>query len=131
MSNFSRGISYFLFINGISFAAIFWLVFYTTVEYPGLVKYAKAHKLERYLKETYPEMPLIAFDVDNPLIIYLSILVALYLFGTEVMNVLLSWAVQRRLNRAKTSMSRETFKMQRNLTIMLLFQVSASLSPLF
>lgn len=39
------------------------MVFTSTIEYPGLVKYAKVHKLEEYLIGTYEEMALIAYDI--------------------------------------------------------------------
>lgn len=111
-------------INGVSFTVIFGSLFLTTIEYPELVKYAKRHHYEEYLMGTFSEMALIAYDLDNPSLFYLVIMVVLALFATEALNVGLSWAVQKRLKEARSSMSPETFKMQRNLTIMLIFQVS-------
>ena len=121
---YSSGVAYFFAINGASFAVIFAIVFGSTIEYPGLVQYAKRHHYEEYLVGTYTQMALIAFDLDDPLLFYLVLFIVFVLFFTEALNVGLSWAVQRRVNKARSSMSPETFKMQRNLTIMLIFQVS-------
>ena len=88
-----------------------------------LQAYAARHNLSHLIVNLNADSPVVALDVDQPISITFLALVGLYLFVTETANIGLNFAVKKKIDAAKSSMSAETFKMQKSMTKVLLTQV--------
>jgi hypothetical protein len=77
----------------------------------------------KYLGHINANSPIIAFDVRGIILIVEGAMVGTFLFGMQALNWAFSFAVYAKIQKAKASMSRETYRMQKSLTYVLVLQV--------
>lgn len=75
------------------------------------------------MKNIYPDTPLVAYDLDKPIVLFGTGFLGFFLLATGGFNVWSNYAVHKKLGQNKSSMSKETYKMQKSLTAILLAQV--------
>ena len=89
--------------------------------------YVKLNNITTTLNNINSETCFIAFDIDTLAIRFSAGCVGFFLVSCEVVNVGSCYLVQKKIMEAKGSMSRETLRMHRSLTWVLLAQVSPKL----
>lgn len=71
----------------------------------------------------HPDTPIIAYDVERPIVLFGMGIIGVFLLGTGTFNVWSNYKVHRKINESKSSMSKESYRMQKSLTVILLAQV--------
>ena len=84
--------------------------------------YAKRHG-HKLPADITPQTPLVAFNLDEWNVNVGIVLIALFLVGIGICIGALNGAVQKKIKESKSSMSKESYRMQKSLTVILLAQV--------
>lgn len=80
------------------------------------------------MKNIHPDTPIIAYDWETPMVIFSMTVIGLFLLATGGFNVWSNYKVHKKINESKSSMSKETYRMQKSLTFILLAQVCSFFS---
>lgn len=87
--------------------------------------YAIRHGRQEEISQLSPSSPIVGFDTDQKFLLYLPNLIVIGggLIYNQVFIGVISRSVHKTIVASKRSMSKETYKMQRTLTVILVLQV--------